>query len=227
MYRSLALLFSTLMLLFVAAGDALAVSDQEAKMREVFDVLEDFIKKGEESIPPALLGKARAIAIIPSVVKVGLVVGGRYGKGVVTIRKANGNWGNPLFISLAGGSVGWQIGGQSTDVILLFMSQKGVDNLTSGKFTLGADISVAVGPVGGSVTEADSEMGPEIYTYSRSRGLFAGIALDGARLKVEHKDNARYYRNKSAQPAQIVTGEGVTAPASGKKLHKMLNGYVK
>lgn len=226
MYRSLPLVV-TFLLLFAAAGDAVAVSDQEAKMREVLDILGSFTEKSKGSIPRKLLNDAKAIAIIPSVVKVGLVVGGRYGKGVVTLRKGDGGWSNPLFLSLAGGSVGWQIGGQSTDVVLLFIGQKGVDNLMGGKFTLGADVSVAVGPVGGSVTAADSEMGPEIYTYSRSRGLFAGIAMDGARLKVDHKDNARYYKIGAPQPAQIISGDGIAAPASTKKLHDMLNGYIK
>ncbi len=226
MHRLLTLSILIFLLLLVAVADVAAVSDQEAKMREVIDVLETFAQEPKESIPQEVLSKAKAIAIIPSVVKVGLVVGGRYGKGVVSIRKSKGGWSNPMFMSLSGGSIGWQVGAESADVMLVFMSPKSVENIVKGKFTLGADVSVAVGPIGGSLTSGDSQMGPEIYTYSRSRGLFAGIALDGARLKIEHKDNVRYYKIKELQPAQVIAGGGVVAPASSKKLHNLLNGYI-
>jgi lipid-binding SYLF domain-containing protein len=218
----------TMLLLIVPATNVYAGSDQEAKMAEVVEVLGTITKIPEGSIPPALLRNAAGIAIIPSVVKVGLVVGGRYGKGVICVRKADGSWSNPLFMSVSGGSLGWQIGAQSTDVILVFKSRKSVDNIINGKFTLGADASVAAGPVGRKASAStDIEMKSEIYSYSRSRGLFAGIALDGARLKIERKDNARYYQNGSLQSAQIIVGSAVSAPASTRKLHKILNEYAK
>jgi lipid-binding SYLF domain-containing protein len=228
MRRSLALSVSSLLLLFVVVAEVSAASDQEAKMREVIDALEAIIRIPEGSVPPTLLRNAEGIAIIPSVVKVGLVVGGRYGKGVVVVREADGNWSNPLFLSVSGGSIGWQIGAQSTDVILVFKSRKSVDNIINGKFTLGADASVAAGPVGRKAAAAtDVKMDSEIYSYSRSRGLFAGITLDGARLKIESRDNFRYYGDSSLQSAQILAGGEVNMPESAKKLRNLLNEYVK
>lgn len=219
---------SILLLLFVAGDDASAVSDQEAKMREVIGVLDVITKIPEDGIPTALLHKAEGIAIIPAVVKVGLVVGGRYGKGIITVRKDDGSWSNPLFLSLSGGSVGWQIGAQSTDVILVFKSRDDIDDMIKGKFTLGVDASVIAGSVGGeAATGPDMEMKSDIYSYSINRGLCAGIALDGARLKIENKDDARYYGSGSLQAAQIIMGDGVDTPASAKKLHEALNGYIK
>ena len=219
---------SLLILAFTWINDAVAVGDQDAKMYEVMDVLQAISKIPEDSIPPVLLRNASGIAIIPSVVKVGLVVGGRYGKGVVSVRNADGNWSNPLFLSVSGGSIGWQIGAQSTDVILVFKSRKSIDNIINGKFTLGADASIAAGPLGRTVSAAtDIKMNAEIYSYSRSRGLFAGITLDGARLKIEHGDNASYYQNRSLQPAQIIAGDQIAAPASSGRLRDILNSYTK
>ncbi len=226
MQRLAAIFLSFLILAFAWTEDATAVGDQEAKMREVMDVLEAINRIPENTIPPTLLRNAKGIAVIPSVVKVGLVIGGRYGKGVVSIRNANGSWSNPLFLSVSGGSIGWQIGAQSTDVILVFKSRKSIDSIIRGKFTLGADASIAAGPVGRMASAAtDIQMNSEIYSYSRSRGLFAGITFDGARLKIEQTDNASYYRNKSLQPDQIIAGDKVAAPASSAKLQDFLNRY--
>jgi len=159
---------------------------------------------------------------------VGLVIGGRYGKGVVSVRKSDGNWSNPLFLSVSGGSIGWQIGAQSTDVILVFKSRKSVDDILTGKFTLGADASVAAGPVGRKASAStDFKMGSEIYSYSRSRGLFVGITLDGARLKIEHRDNASYYQSRSIRPAQIIAGNRISVPESTKKLQRILTRYAR
>lgn len=217
-----------LILVFAWVSDAVALGDQDAKMREVIDVLEAINRIPENSIPPALLRNAKGIAIIPSVVKVGLVIGGRYGKGVVMVRHEDGNWSNPLFLSVSGGSIGWQVGAQSTDVILVFKTRKSIDDIISGKFTLGADASVAAGPIGRLASAAtDIKMESEIYSYSRSRGLFVGITLDGARLNIEQKDNASYYRNKSLQPAQILAGAKLVAPASTARLRAILNGFTK
>ncbi len=228
MRRLTAVFLSLLILVVCPVEDAVAIGDQDAKMREVIDVLQAIRRIPENSIPPALLRNARGIAIIPSVVKVGLVIGGRYGKGVVSVRKADGGWSNPLFLSVSGGSIGWQIGAQSTDVILVFKSRKSIDDILTGKFTLGADASIAAGPVGRKASAAtDIKMKSEIYSYSRSRGLFAGITLDGARLKIEHKDNASYYRNRSLRPTQVISGEGITPPASAHRLRDILHTYTR
>jgi lipid-binding SYLF domain-containing protein len=226
MQRLSRVLVPVLMLVLGMVGDAVATGDQDAKMREVIDVLGAIVRIPENSIPPALLRNAQGIAIIPSVVKVGLVIGGRYGKGVVCVRNKDGSWSNPLFLSVSGGSIGWQIGAQSTDVVLVFKNRKSIDNILTGKFTLGADASVAAGPVGRKASAStDLLMGSEIYSYSRSRGLFAGITLDGAHLKVEHKDNSSYYRSRAIRPSQVIAGAGVRAPATTRQLHDMLNRY--
>jgi lipid-binding SYLF domain-containing protein len=222
-------LFSCMLLSLYAGGSALAAnSDQEAKLDEVIEVLNKINAIPEKTIPPKLLGNAEGIAIIPAVVKVGVILGGRYGKGVLCIRNEDKEWGNPLFISVKGGSIGWQIGAQSTDVILVFKNKKSLNGILKGKFTLGADASVAAGPIGRKAAAAtDSQLKSEIYSYSRSRGLFVGVALDGASLKVEHKDNAGYYLKPKVTPEQVIDGEGLNVPASTAELLQLFNQYTK
>ncbi|MES9968247.1 MAG: lipid-binding SYLF domain-containing protein, partial [Sedimenticola sp.] len=163
-------------------------------------------------------------AVIPNVVKVGLVIGGRYGKGVVMVRKEDGRWSDPLFLTVTGGSVGWQLGAQSTDVVLVFKSRKSVDSLVDGKFTLGADAAIAAGPVGRQAAAAtDVQLQSEIFSYSRSRGLFVGIALDGASLEIQQMDNARYYKQPEITAQQIIDGVAATRPESANQLIEMLS----
>ena len=139
-------------------------------------VLGEILRIPEESIPTNLLAEAQAIAVIPNVVKAGFVVGGRRGRGLIAMRGADGTWSNPSFVTLTGGSFGFQAGVQSADVILVFRSKRGVDSIVNGKFTLGADASVAAGPVGRSAqASTDEQLKAEIYSYSRARGLFAGV----------------------------------------------------
>ena len=138
----------------------------------------------EKGMPGTLLRNAHGVAIIPGVIKVGLVVGGRYGKGVLLVRNPAGGWKEPLEITLTGGSLGWQVGVQSTDVILVFKTAKSVEGFASGKVTLGADASVAAGPVGRHAEAAtDIQLKSEVYAYSRNRGLFVGISLEGSGLQ--------------------------------------------
>ncbi|MET0048749.1 MAG: lipid-binding SYLF domain-containing protein [Sedimenticola sp.] len=216
---------TALVVLFLPLGWAQAASsDQEAKMAEVLEVLGELQRIPEESIPPALLENAGAVAVIPNVLKVGLVIGGRYGKGVVTVRKEDGRWSDPLFLTVTGGSVGWQLGAQSTDVVLVFKSRKSVDSLVDGKFTLGADAAIAAGPVGRQAAAAtDVQLQSEIFSYSRSRGLFVGIALDGASLEIQQMDNARYYKQPEITAQQIIDGMAATRPESANQLIEMLS----
>ncbi|MES9936875.1 MAG: lipid-binding SYLF domain-containing protein [Sedimenticola sp.] len=216
---------TALVVLFLPLGWAQAASsDQEAKMAEVLEVLGELQGIPEESIPPALLENAGAVAVIPNVVKVGLVIGGRYGKGIVTVRKEDGRWSDPLFLTVTGGSVGWQLGAQSTDVVLVFKSRKSVDSLVDGKFTLGADAAIAAGPVGRQAAAAtDVQLQSEIFSYSRSRGLFVGIALDGASLEIQQMDNARYYKQPEITAQQIIDGMAATRPESANQLIEMLS----
>ena len=164
-------------------------------------------------IPPALFQDAQGVAIIPGVVKVGFVVGGRFGRGVVLGRNPDGSWGNPVFITLASGSIGWQAGLESTDIVLVFKTRKGVERLLQGKgkLTLGAEAGVAAGPVGRQASAAtDVQLKAEVYSYARSRGLFLGLALDGALLLNDGEDNAVFsqrLRLEDVQAAELLKAQ--------------------
>lgn len=157
-------------------------------------VLAEVLSIPEQSIPERLIHEAEAIAVLPDVVKVGLGIGGRGGRGLIAVRAADGTWSNPSFITLGGGSVGFQAGVQAADVVLVFRTRRGVDNIVNGKFTLGADAAVAAGPLGRHAqASTDGRLEAEIFSYSRARGLFAGIALDGAVISIDNRANRRVY----------------------------------
>jgi lipid-binding SYLF domain-containing protein len=187
-------------LLTMTTLTAQAGEEENKRAENSIRVLKEIMMAPDSSIPKDLLQKAHAIAVIPDVVKAGLVVGGRHGDGLISVKTRDGTWSNPSFIGLTGGSIGFQAGVSSTDVILVFRTQRGVDSIVHGKFTLGADASAAAGPVGRSAqASTDAQLKAEIYSYSRSRGLFAGAALDGTALKIDNDAN------------QAVYGSGVTA----------------
>ncbi len=148
----------------------------------------------DSRIPEQLLKEAHAIAVFPEVVKAGLVFGGRHGRGLVSVRSADGTWSSPVYIRMTGGSFGWQAGVQAADIVLVFRSEQGVASLVNGKFTLGADAGVAAGPVGRQAqASTDEGLKAEIFSYSRARGLFAGIALDGSAISIDYTANERVY----------------------------------
>ena len=212
---------AALLLVLMTTG-ALAASKTEKRMNSAVEVLKDFTSIPEQGIPPRILNDAYGVAVIPGVIKVGLTIGGRYGKGILTVRQEDGQWSNPTFISLGGGSFGLQIGAQSTDVILVFKDRSSVDRIVSGKLTLGADASAAAGPVGRSTSAAtDHLLRAEIYSYSRSRGLFAGIALDGAWLGMDRKSNEEYYNN-GMSPRQILDARNMPTPMAANQFIEML-----
>ena len=194
-------------LLLASAGRAAARSEEET-VRAAAVVLTEFLDLRVKEIPASLLADAHGVAIIPDVIKLGFVLGGQRGKGVVMVREADGTWRAPMFLTLTGGSIGWQAGAQSSDIVLVFKTPRSVEGLMSGKFTLGADAAVAAGPVGRRAAAAtDGELKAEIYSYSRSRGLFAGISIDGSVLEISEGSNADYY----GQP-------GAPVPESAMKL---------
>lgn len=157
-------------------------------------VLSEVLDIPEQAIPERLIREAEAIAVLPDVIKAGLGFGGRAGRGLISVRAADGTWSNPSFISLAGGSFGFQAGVQSSDIVLVFRTRRGVDNIVNGKFTLGADAAVAAGPIGRTAQiHTDGRLEAEIFSYSRARGLFAGIALDGAVIAIDQRANRRVY----------------------------------
>lgn len=192
------------------------------------EVLRDILTIPESSIPPSLLSQAQAIAIIPDVVKLGLVIGGRYGKGVIMLRNRNTHaWTDPVFIILKGASVGFQVGAQSSDVILVFRNQRGIKSLIKGKFTLGADAAIAAGPVGRNASAStDVKLQAEILSYSRSRGLFAGISLDGSQLAIDHAANLAFYGRQDVTPSEIFNGP-VKSPQTTGPLKNTLRSYAK
>ena len=191
----------------VATGpSAHAQSAEAARARRAVEVLDEIMRMPEQAVPSRLMEEAHAIAVIPDVVKASLVVGGRHGRGLVSVRGADGTWSNPSYISLTGGSIGFQAGVQSTDVVLVFRTQRGVDSIVHGKFTLGADAAVAAGPVGRSAqASTDAQLKAEIYAYSRSRGLFAGVALDGAVLSIDDEANQAVYGSPTT-PRMVFEG---------------------
>lgn len=213
------------LLLMIAVG-LYAGQKQESIVVAAADVMNDIMSIPEKSIPPKLLESAKAIAIIPHVIKAGLVVGGRFGRGVLLVKR-NGRWSAPCFINLAGGSLGWQIGVQSSDIILVFKNAGAVDGIVSGKFTLGADAAVAAGPVGRNALAAtDASLNAEIYSYSRSKGLFAGVALDGTALSVNDDYNEIYYK-KEVYPTDIFKGYHIRVPKSGQVLIDTVSRYTR
>lgn len=187
------------------------------------DVLEEIAGIPEQGIPAHLLRDARGVAVVPGLIKIGLILGARHGRGVLLVRDPAGNWSNPVFVTLTGGSLGYQVGAQSSDIVLVFQSEKSVDGILKGKFTLGADAGVAVGPVGRRAEAAtDAQLKAEIFSYSRSRGAFIGVSLEGSALLIDDGANAVYYGKEGVVAAEIVSGGGVSAPRGAGKLKDSL-----
>ena len=203
----------TTIFIVLSSAPLIAASNQEKRVLDASDVIDQILRIPERSIPPALLSRAYAIAVFPNVLKVGAVLGIRRGKGIIVIRNDDNSWSNPAFITLTGGSLGLQIGAQSTDSILVFKTRKGIDGISNGKLTLGVDASVAAGPIGRHTAAAtDLRFNAEIYSYSRSRGLFAGMSLEGATLSMDRRSNAIFYSSSSITPDQIFLATGNAAP---------------
>jgi lipid-binding SYLF domain-containing protein len=205
-----------------------AQSDETARVENSLQVLKDILNLPEKGMPQWLLTKAEGLAIIPGVVKAAYVVGGEYGKGVVMIRRRGGRWSEPVFIKLTGGSVGWQIGIQRADIVLVFKNRVSVENIAKGKFTLGADAAVAAGPLGRNAqASTDLELKAEIYSYSRSKGLFAGISISGASLSIDHKADEAFYGSGGVRVRRIFQGRGLKVPPAAKTLRDFLNAHIR
>ena len=217
------LIFSTILL--VAAPIALA-SDREddvARNEKAAQVFKQIMDTPDQGIPQELLESAKCIAIIPGDKKFAFIFGGSYGRGVAVCRTAHG-WSAPLFVAIDGGSVGYQIGGSSTDLVILFLNDHALHSLLSDKFKLGADASVAAGPVGRSATAGtDLKLNAEILSYSRSKGVFAGVSLDGAVVQADKSgDQALYGDNVNIH--EILDGQ-VKVPSSARGLIHELHAY--
>lgn len=188
------------------------------------EVLEDLLALPEDGIPPALLRNAHGLVVIPSMIKLGWMIGGRHGSGVMLVKKEDGSWSQPIFVSLTGASFGFQFGAQSSDVVLAFKRDKSIRNILEGKLTLGAETSVAAGPVGREASAAtDAQLRAEIYSWSRARGLFAGVSLDGSILRVDDARNASFYQTPEVTPEQILAGSVTSRSGGINRLHALAN----
>jgi lipid-binding SYLF domain-containing protein len=200
-------------------------SEPVKRLEEAAAVFSEVMATPDRSIPQDLLANAHCIVIVPELKTAAFVFGGKYGKGYLSCRSKSGTgWSAPGTVRIEGGSVGFQIGGSSTDLIMLVMSERGADKLLSSKFTLGVEGSVAAGPVGRTATaQTDAQMHADILSWSRSQGLFAGLALEGATLRQDLDDNSTLY-GKKLENRDIVT-KGVRAPKAAAKLIALLNQY--
>jgi len=205
-----------------------ASANEIKKVEDALRVLEEMMKESDKSIPVGLIEDCAGLAIIPNVIKAGLVIGGRHGKGVLLVRTPGGGWTNPSFIDIKGGSVGWQLGVESADVILVFRTPRSIENITKGKFTLGADAGVAAGPLGRSAeASTDTALKAEILAYSRSRGLYAGLTLQGSSIQEDRKANRDFYGTEGLSPQDIFEGKVAAVPEIAAKLKSVLDGLIK
>lgn len=191
-------LLSVLAVMLMLTGRVPRVNAQgkeEDKIKSAISVLNDFSSM-EESIPAQLLDISKGIIIVPKLINAGLMVGGKHGKGIAMVKNSKGEWSDPVFVTITGGSVGAQIGVQAVDLVLIFKSSKTLTEIGKGSFTLGGDLSVAAGPLGrSSSASTDYKLEAEVYSYSRSKGLFAGVTINGAALSVDAKANSAFYGN--------------------------------
>jgi lipid-binding SYLF domain-containing protein len=202
-----------------------ADNEADKRLNDSAVVLSELMATPDKGIPQELLEKAHCIVIVPDLKTAAFVVGGKYGKGYLLCRNQSGaGWSAPATVRIEGGSVGFQIGASSTDLIMLVMTERGADKLLASRFTVGAEGSVAAGPVGRTVTaQTDAQMRADILSWSRSQGLFAGVALEGATLRQDLDENATLY-GKPLENRDIVTS-GVAAPKAAAKLLALLNRY--
>jgi lipid-binding SYLF domain-containing protein len=209
----IATLTASLVLSCAIVTSATAGERQDARLLTSTQVLSELMAMPEQNIPTWLLERAYAVAVIPTVIKVGLGIGGRRGKGVLVVRKDNGTWSNPIFVNLTGGSFGFQVGVQSADVVLVFTSKQSIEGIVGGKVTLGADASVAAGPIGRQSSAAtDIGLTAQVYSYSRASGLFAGVALDGSAITIDSASNASFYKKPGILASEIIRSEAPAAP---------------
>jgi len=212
-----------LTILAMSGATMFAKDDPDKRITESASVLNEIMSSKDHGIPEDLLAKAQCVGIVPNLKRAGFIIGGKYGKGVVVCRAANG-WSAPSMVRIEGGSVGLQIGAGETDVVFIVMNQRGMDKLMSDKFTVGADASAMAGPVGRSgEARTDATMHAEILSYSRSRGAFAGISLEGATLRPDNDDNQKIYERAVTQQ-EILRGQ-MKPPASAGPLYSELNRY--
>jgi len=192
----------------LGATAVLAQSDEADRVKESAKVLDEIMQAGDKSIPGSILAKAAGIAVIPGTIKGGFIVGGEHGRGILSARSQAGAWSPPAFLTLTGGSIGLQIGGSATDIILVIQNQRGLENLIRNEFKIGAGAAVAGGPVGREASAAtDAQLRAEILSYSRSRGAFAGATIEGSTVKEDKDANGRFYGTKFTTREVVLDGK--------------------
>ncbi len=216
--------FALILAMAGAMGMTAFAADKEAKVDDrlaaATDTLNDMMKASDKGIPSDLLDKARCVVVIPGMKKAGFIVGAKYGRGFAVCRQTNG-WSAPAAMQVEGGSVGFQIGASETDVVLLVMNDSGMRHLLSDKFTLGGEASVAAGPLGRNMSaQTDAAMHAEMLAYSRARGLFAGISLEGATLRPDTDTDKELY-GREMTSREVLTGN-VKAPAGAAAFESAL-----
>lgn len=199
----------SVMLILVSATE---LSKETERLQNATKVITTFANS-DESIPEELLKQSEGLVIIPKMINAGFGIGGKRGKGVAVVKLPDGSWSNPVFITLTGGSFGFQIGVQSVDLVLVFKHKGVLTKVKNGDFTIGGDISAAAGPVGRSSTAStDHTLEAEVYSYSRSRGLFAGISINGSNLAIDKSANANFYGANTTSQQIFETGKSSSAP---------------
>jgi lipid-binding SYLF domain-containing protein len=217
-------IITTLGLFFALTAVASDREDDVNRTQKATQVFKEIMNAPDQGIPQNLLESAKCIAIIPGDVKFAFIFGGNYGRGLATCRTEHG-WSAPMFVAVDGGSVGYQIGGSSTDLVMLFMNDHALQSLLSDKFKLGADASVAAGPVGRNASAGtDLKLHAEILSYSRTRGVFAGVSLDGAVVQADKSGDQAMYGH-DVDRHEILSGK-VAAPESARPLLHEIDGYV-
>jgi len=217
------LIVATLGCLISVTAVASDREDDVNRIRKAIQVFQEIMNAPDQGIPNGLLHSAKCIAIIPGDVKFAFIFGGNYGRGLATCRTGHG-WSAPTFVAIDGGSVGYQIGGSSTDIVLLFMNDHALQSLLSDKFKLGADASVAAGPVGRNASAGtDLKLDAEILSYSRTKGVFAGVSLTGAVVQADKSGNRAMYGH-DVDRHEVLDGK-VSVPATAKKLLHAIHEY--
>jgi lipid-binding SYLF domain-containing protein len=206
-----------LLLPMLVATSLFAQKDSDERLKASAEVMHDIMQASDKGIPQDLLEKSECVIVVPNLKKGGFIVGAKYGRGFFSCRKHSGvGWSAPAGIKVEGGSFGLLIGGAETDVIMLVMNRKGADSLLSSKFTLGGDISAAAGPVGrDSMAQTDARMRAEILTYSRQRGVFAGLSLSGSTLRPDDESNKQLYGRDISNKDIVMSGVAIPPAATG------------
>jgi lipid-binding SYLF domain-containing protein len=202
--------------------------DEVKRIKEVVTVLEEIMSATDQSVPRSVMEKAEGIGVFPSLIKAGLGVGGQRGRGILSVRdKKSGDWSSPAFLTITGGSIGAQIGVQAIDLVLVINDQRGLEQLVKNQFKIGADASVAAGPVGRDASAStDIQMRAQILSYSRTRGVFAGVTLNGSTIRQDRDANERFYGTAYRTGQIVFEGMGGT-PDAAKEWKAMLGKYAK